>query len=192
MISVHPCDKSTSLRVIVSAAVLMCSWFVLGGGCLAENAVSLGYGFGMWNGSGTGHIEGRRSYNYATFSYMHEKALTDKIAFVLEPFLNVVNKPDTGLDLGGNLHLKSYVAELSKRRRVYVIGGAGAAYTTIGFKEQGTHGLFNLQGGIGYRHDPVFVDIRFNHYSNGGLASPNRSVNSTVIKMGYYFESLFE
>jgi hypothetical protein len=141
----------------------------------------------MWNGSGTGRIEDKQSYNYATLSYLYEKPLTSKLAFVLEPFVSAVNRPDNGLDLGISLRLKAYVFELVKQSRLYVTGGAGAAYTTIHFKEQATHGLFILQGGTGIRVDPVFVEMLFHHYSNGGLARPNRSVNSSVVKVGYYF-----
>ncbi len=171
----------------VICAILLSGPFIPADDCSAENAIALGYGLGMENGSSTGHIEGKRSYHYAAFSYAYEKPLTKRLAFVVEPFVNVVNRPDTGCDVGANLLVKAYVAELTRWSRLYVAGGGGGVYTTVGFKEQGTHALFSLQGGVGYRYDPFFVDVRFNHYSNGGLANPNRSINSCIFKVGYYF-----
>ncbi len=155
--------------------------------CPAENAVAVGYGMGMWNGWGTGNIESGRPYEYVMFSYIREKTLTDRFALALEPFLNAVSRPDNGVDVGITFQLKTYLIELAKRSRVYAIVGAGAAYTTVGFKQQGTHGLFILQGGAGYQYQRVFSDVRFHHYSNGGLAYPNRSINSLVGRVGYYF-----
>ncbi len=61
------------------------------------------------------------------------------------------------------------------------------AYTSIGFKEQGTHLLFILQGGVGYRYKSFFVEDRVRHYSNGGTARPNWSVNSNILSIGTNF-----
>ena len=33
----------------------------------------------------------------------------------------------------------------------------------------------------------LFVEARFRHYSNAGLAHPNRSVDATVASVGYAF-----
>lgn len=55
--------------------------------CSAENAVSVGYGFGTWNGSDIGYLESRRPCDYAIVSYLHERLLTKRTALVLEPFV---------------------------------------------------------------------------------------------------------
>jgi hypothetical protein len=153
----------------------------------AEQAASAGYGFGVWNGGGTGHIENNLRYDYATFSYLYEKSFAPQVAFVVEPFCNLVNRPNNGLDIGFSVYLKAYLPEVRPQERFYLTAGAGAAYTSIAFREQGTHGLFVLQGALGYRHNRFFVEDRFHHYSNGNFARPNRSVNSNIIKVGYYF-----
>ena len=70
---------------------------------------------------------------------------------------------------------------------LYATVAAGGAYTSIKFPEQGTHAPFVLQGGVGYHHGRIFVETRFFHYSNGGLEKPNRSVNSNIVRIGYYF-----
>lgn len=161
--------------------------FGIAGKCFSEDAVSFGYGLGAWNGTGTGHTENKKYYDYAVFSYIHEKPFNSVVALGLEPFLGVVNRPDNGLELGAKLYIKAYLPKLAAGKRLYIVAGTGAAYTSIHFKEQGTHGLFILQGGIGYRQRDIFIEMLFHHYSNGGLANPNRSVNSNLIKVGYYY-----
>lgn len=152
----------------------------------SENAISAGYGFGLWNRGGIGQA-GRETYNYATLSYLYEKPFTPRLALVMEPFCNIINKPKEGVDVGFVISLKTYLTGNKPQQGLYLSAGGGAAYTTVNFKEQGTHGLFVLHGAIGYRHGRFFVEDRFHHYSNGGLASPNRSVNSNIVKAGYYF-----
>ncbi len=166
---------------------LLTLYFIAVPNCSAENAVSLGYGFGLWNGSGFGQLEKKRSYDYAAFSYLNERLLTERIALVLEPFVKVVNRPVNGIDLGFSLALRSYLPELARHSRLYLTAGAGSAYTSVNFQEQGTHGLFVLLGGVGYRRDQAFAKAQFQHYSNGGLTKPNRSLNSGLLRVGWYF-----
>lgn len=187
MIENHRVIPQPPIRVFIPAVCLIFSCFVFINVCPAENAVSLGYGFGAWNGCGTGRIEQKAPYDYATFSYLYEKPFASAIALVFEPFLNLVNRPDYGLDAGFNVYAKAYVPEFSPGSRLYFTAGTGMAYTTVQFKEQGTHGLFILQGGIGYRAGRFFIENRLHHYSNGGLAKPNRSVNSNLVMIGCYF-----
>ncbi len=65
--------------------------------------------------------------------------------------------------------------------------GSGAAYTTIHFHDQDAHLLFMLQGGIGFKWQTFFIEDRFRHYSNAGLASPNAQINANIISIGIYF-----
>ncbi|MGD9576956.1 MAG: acyloxyacyl hydrolase [Syntrophorhabdus sp.] len=65
--------------------------------------------------------------------------------------------------------------------------GGGSAYTSINFKEQGTHFLFILHAGLGYKWNDFFGENRFKHYSNGSTATPNRSINANIIMVGMYF-----
>jgi hypothetical protein len=58
------------------------------------------------------------------------------------------------------------------------------AYTTIGFKEQGTRLLFILEGGVGYKFKNFYVEDRLCHYSNAGTARPNWSVNANILSLG--------
>jgi hypothetical protein len=174
-------------RFILVFLLLLMSVFAPIVGSCSENAVSVGYGFGVWNGSSPGRAEGGVLYDYATFSYLYEKPVTPRLAFILEPFCNIVNQPNDGADFGFNVYLKAYLSESGHPGRFYATVGSGAAYTTVKFEGQGTHGVFVLQGALGYRYGAFFLENRFHHYSNGGLAKPNRAVNSNIIKIGYYF-----
>jgi hypothetical protein len=187
MLETLPLFNSRIIRTAASVVCLLIVYFTLIANCSAENAISVGYGFGIWNDSGTARVENKRSYDYATIAYLYEKPLSPKIAFVLEPYCNIINRPRDGVDVGFSMYLKAYLPEVAPDRRFYLTVGGGAAYTTIKFKEQGTYVLGVLQGGIGYRQGRFFVEDRFHHYSNGGLAKPNRSVNSNILKVGYYF-----
>jgi hypothetical protein len=140
----------------------------------------VGYGFGIWNKGSIGEV-GKLPYDYATISYLYEKNLTPRLAVVLEPFCNVINSPRSGIDAGLIAHLKTYFTELGPQKRFYFAAGAGTAYTTMKFKGQGTHGLFVLQGTIGYRHGSFFIEDRFHHYSNGW---PGRTESFSQFKYG--------
>jgi hypothetical protein len=80
-----------------------------------------------------------------------------------------------------------YYPFIERRGGLFLDIGAGAAYTSVAFHEQRTHLLGILIGGIGFRYNNFFVTDRLKHYSNGGTAAPNRSVNSNVISVGMYF-----
>lgn len=142
--------------VLLACPLFLCSVFIYASPAVAEKAVSVGYGFGAWDGSRIGHVEENRPYNYERLSYLYERPLTPSI--VLEPFLAVVNRPATGTDAGFTINAKAYLPRLSPDNRFYFIGGAGAAYTTVKFTVQGTHCLFVLQGGIGFRRGRFLIE----------------------------------
>ena len=157
-------------------------------GFSGENGFSLGYGFAAFNrGKTTGKVEGGRSYNFVQATYLFEKPFSWKeLALLVEPFGSYVANPSPGADLGVGIGLKYYPFSL-ERKGFYLMGGTGMAYSTIGFQEQGTHLFFIGQGGLGYRFGNFFLEDRFRHYSNGGTASPNWSVNSNIVSLGTYF-----
>jgi hypothetical protein len=154
----------------------------------ADRGVSLGFGFAAFNpGRSVGNIEGGRPYNFVQVVYVYEKPLSIReLAFIAEPFASYVNKPASGFDLGFDLGLKYYPFSVD-RQGFYLTAGPGASYTTIGLKEQGTHMLFLLQGGVGYRYKNFFIEDRFRHYSNGGTANPNWSVHTNTFSVGTLF-----
>lgn len=177
------CTRTFTIGVIL---LLFLSCFGLTDAIGSESAFTLGYGFGIGNGSGVGRLENGRHYDFAQMSYIYERPLMKRLILGLEPFVNIDIRPNSGLDIGGSLYFKSYLSR-EATAGLYLTAGAGAAYTTIKFPEQGTHTPFILLCGIGYRHDRMFIENRFFHYSNGGLVRPNRSVNANIVRIGYYF-----
>jgi hypothetical protein len=154
-------------------------------GWSADHGFSLGYGIAAFNKERSfGKLEGNRSYSFIQATYIYEKPFSAKeLAFLFEPFAAYVAKPTDGLDVGLDLGLKYYPFR-TDHGGFYMTAGPGMAYTTVGFKEQGTHLLFILQGGVGYRYKSFFIEDRVRHYSNGGTASPNWSVNSNILSLG--------
>lgn len=153
----------------------------------ANESISVGYGFGLFNHSG-GKLEDGKHYNFVQVAFSTEKALSKdkKFNLLLEPFAAYVIDPNSGADFGVNVAVRYYFGS-KEYEGFYVTAGSGLAYTTIGFKEQGTHLLFTLHGGVGYKYKNFFIEDRFRHYSNAGLASPNKSVNANIVNIGYTF-----
>ena len=158
-------------------------------GRAADEGLSVGYGLGALNyEKQIGRIQGGRYYDFFQFTFVYERPFQDykPLAVYVEPFASYVNRPDPGLDGGLYVGLKLYPFD-QERRGLFIIGGTGTAYTTIKFKEQGTHQLFTLEAGVGYRFQRFFAEDVLRHYSNGGTASPNRSVQADILSVGFYF-----
>ncbi|OPY73529.1 MAG: Lipid A 3-O-deacylase (PagL) [Syntrophorhabdus sp. PtaU1.Bin058] len=153
-----------------------------------DNAVTTGFGFGIFNRDPKfGKLRGDgRYYYFYQVAYAREKTLVKNFCLLVEPFAAYVNDPQSGLDAGMTMSFKYYFAE-DYRKSFFATLGTGAAYTTIAFEEQGTHFLFILQGGVGYRWNNYFIENRFRHYSNGGTERPNRSVNANIVNIGMHF-----
>ena len=140
--------KALFVACLLSIAVLC---IPVDGSC-GDSGFSLGYGFAAFNqGRQGGRVEGGKPYNFVQAVYVYEKPFSSKeLALLVQPFASYVNQPATGVDLGLGLGLRYY--PLVAENGFYLTGGTGSAYTSIGFQEQGTHLLFILQGGIGYRY----------------------------------------
>jgi hypothetical protein len=179
----------TGLRQIVCCLVLSLMVLAfLSVDCRAgDQGLSFGYGFAALNKhTSTGRIEGGKNYDFIQASYLYEKPIWEKVSFLVEPFAAYINRPESGADVGFNLLLRWYPASVD-RIGLFFDAGGGIAYTSIAFKEQGTHLLGILAGGVGYRYNAFFTEARFRHYSNGATATPNRSVNAVIISVGTYF-----
>jgi len=151
------------------------------------NGLSIGYGFGVLNPHQEfGKVQDDRSYNFLYLSYLHEKSLFENAFLVIEPFLSYVHKPEDGLDLGLNLLFRYYL-KVGDQSHLFGNLGIGAAYTSVDFKEQGTHFLFAPQVGIGFRWGRYSLEARLRHYSNANTADPNRDVNALLLLLGIFF-----
>ena len=152
-----------------------------------QQTISLGYGLGVLNNTRqVGHLWGNDYYDFGHIAYGYEKTLSGKFNLLIEPFLSILNRPSTGLDVGLTLNGRYYFGPVNHRGFFATVGGGGV-YTSIRFHEQGTHGLFVLHGGVGYKWERLSVEGRFRHYSNASLAHPNRSVNATIVSLGCAF-----
>jgi len=170
--------------VAVVAACTVCPLCCVGD----DNAVTAGYGFGIFNlDPKYGKLRGDgRYYYFYQITYAREKALVKNLYLLMEPFVAYVDDPRSGLEAGMTMSLKYYFGK-DYKNSFFATLGTGAAYTTIAFEEQGTHFLFILQGGIGYRWNNYFIENRFRHFSNGGFERPNRSVNANIVNIGMHF-----
>ena len=151
-----------------------------------NNAIVLGYGFGYLNThQRPGKIEDDRTYNYLQLLYAREIHLVERAFLVLEPFF-IYDSAPSGVDLGFGVLFRYYVPAVERSRFFFDIGGGGV-YSTVDFKEQSIDALFILQAGLGWRWKWFSIEDRFRHYSNGGLFTPNHSINSNVILLGFHF-----
>jgi Lipid A 3-O-deacylase (PagL) len=152
-----------------------------------NNGVSVGYGFGLLNPhQAFGKVEEERRYDFGHLAYFHQWQLVRGLYFLAEPFLAYNSNPESKWDVGLNTFLRYYV-QTSRNTSLFGNIGAGVAHTGVDFKEQGTHYLFSLAGGIGFKWDRFFIENRFRHYSNAGLATPNTSVHANIIMVGVFF-----
>ena len=152
----------------------------------SENNFSVGYGFALWSEKHSVGNVAEGPYNFVQAAYSHEMPLSQKWLVEAGPFLSYVMNPTEGVDAGVNLGLKIYPFT-PDRSGFFFTMGTGAAYSTIKYSEQSKHEFFILQGGIGYRYKSFFIEDRYRHYSNGGLSTPNRSINANIISLGMYF-----
>jgi len=152
-----------------------------------DQGLLLGYGFAELNNHASGgEVEGGKKYDFFQAAYFLEFPRWERTSFVLEPFAAYVSRPESGIDGGFDLLFRWYPFDRGRSGLFFDVG-AGAAYTSIGFQEQGTHLLGILVGGIGWRYKAFFFEDRFRHYSNGHSAYPNRSVNANIICAGMHF-----
>ena len=169
----HKSGAGRRLGVLMKKYFILFFIVALPFACYAQSdGLSVGGAFGFLNDRlDFGKIGGDRDYYFAQISYFHEFGLFRNAFFHLEPFLVYINQPNDGVDAGLNLLLRYYLPT-SRGSSLFFSLGSGGAYTSIGFKEQGTHFLLMLQGGIGFRWRNFFIEDRLRHYSNAGLAHP--------------------
>ncbi|HEY3278013.1 MAG TPA: hypothetical protein VGJ94_15450, partial [Syntrophorhabdaceae bacterium] len=127
--------------ITILLALLLCL-AVYSAPCHAEQqTLSVGYGLGIFNNSSQiGHLWRNDYYDFAQVAYGIEKQLRGKFNLLAEPFVAYVNRPNAGVDVGLSLNGKYYLGETNHRGFFFVVG-AGVAYTSVKFEEQGTHFL---------------------------------------------------
>jgi hypothetical protein len=113
---------------------------------------------------------------------------------VIEPFANLVNKPDTNAEVGFSLLLK-YSRNITARIAPFIEGGAGMIYTTQHTHEQGTQLNFTPQAGIGLqvlltKRWAMTGGYRYRHLSNAGIDEDNVGLDHHfgLLGVSYFFK----
>lgn len=164
--------------LLVSLALLLSPCVYAG-----SMSISGGYGFGFLNpGAKPYHLTYTKGvYDFFHLAVARETQILKQICLSAEPFILYQKRPKEGVDVGLTLSGKYHI------QHFFISVGVGLAYTTYGFKEQGTHLPFVLQGGIGCKFGKFFLENRLKHYSSAGLARPNVSINANLVVLGTYF-----
>lgn len=173
-----------------TAFLLVLAVLVPGVSLAQDYGFSVGYGFGVSNsqvkfGEIAGHQDGR-SYQFVQLYAFRDLPLYRSLYFTVEPSLAFVYRPKAAVEPALNFSFKLFLPEKEGNALYFSIGG-GATYTTLGYVEQGTQFMFVLQAAVGFKWREFFLENRFRHYSNGGLATPNMSVNADIISLGFFF-----
>ena len=99
-----------------------------------QQTLSAGYGLGILNNNRQiGHLWDNEYYDFGQIAYGYEKTLSGKFNILLEPYIAVVNRPESGLDLGFTVNGRYYFGRMNHRGFFATVGGGGA-YTTVKFE----------------------------------------------------------
>lgn len=116
----------------------------------------------------------------------------ESLRFRVEYSLGAIVVPETRLMTSANMIAQFYYPGTSAGRvRPYLGGGIGVIYTDYKVEGQGLKFNFNplITFGVEFGPDPgaLFLEGRFNHYSNAGLDEENTGVDSLQLMFGRYF-----
>lgn len=112
------------------------------------------------------------------------------LQFALEPFVNAVTKPDSGVEAGLDFFIR-YLHPLSPSVKLVSEIGSGPMYLSIDTEEQGDSGFnFLNQFGLGAQvavgeKSALTLGYRFRHLSNAGTRQPNSGINSNALVISY-------
>jgi len=111
------------------------------------------------------------------------------LQFQLEPFINIVSRPDNNVELGNAFMLKIGILPETSKFQPYAKAGIGLLYMSQHTPEQSTQFNFFEQGGIGahYFFNPntaFTAECRIRHVSNAGIKHPNHGINTLFFLIG--------
>ena len=114
-----------------------------------------------------------------------------KLQFVLEPFINSIAEPETGVETGCSIGLR-YLHPLSASVDLFTEASFAPMFLSIKSAEQGAAGFnFLDQLGAGLqckvsKSTAIFAGYRFRHISHAGLADrSNAGINSNAFVAGF-------
>ncbi len=112
--------------------------------------------------------------------------------FGLEGALGKTISPESRRMASAGFFAQYYLNALSgEALHSYVKGGVGLIFTDFQLEGQGLRINFNPQMGIGVDigprgKEPVFLELRVHHVSNGEFDQDNRGINSLLLVLGVY------
>lgn len=130
----------------------------------------------------------RVGFDMNTLFGMRESGST--LQFALEPFVNTVTKPDSGVEAGLDFFIR-YLHPLSPSVKLVSEIGSGPMFLSIDTEEQGDAGFnFLNQFGLGAQvavgeKSALTLGYRFRHLSNAGTSQPNSGINSNAFVISY-------
>lgn len=161
--------------------------------CWAQDRPGGLWGVEVLTGYGQGALIQKKDYRVIPIMMAFDfdiKPLTEKIGFnppgivqfQLEPFLSLILRPETNMEVGTSFMLKLGLSPEGSRVQPFAKGGVGMIYMTQHTLDQSTqfNFLINFGAGMHYflRPDYAFTfEYRFRHLSNAGIKEPNRGVD---------------
>jgi len=112
------------------------------------------------------------------------------LQLALEPFINPVTEPESGVETGLNVFIR-YLHPVAPSVKLVSEIGSGPMYLSIDSREQGDAGFnFLNQFGLGAQvavsdNSAITLGYRFRHLSNAGASEPNRGINSNAVVLSY-------
>lgn len=105
-----------------------------------QQEISVGYGLGTLNkNADPGHLHSGDYYDFVQIAYGYEKLLSGKFNILVEPFVAIVNRPQSGLDGGLTLNGRCHFGQ-ENYTGLFVTAGFGGAHTSVDFEDHGGMG----------------------------------------------------
>lgn len=150
----------------------------------SEKEIFIGYG-------GDEKLQtGNYSYLLAAFDFSYplkETGWAKNFSFQIEPFLSLVNSPETSWEAGCAVFLK-YSLPWRFSLKPYIRGGTGAIYTAHETEEQATKLNFadHLCYGVSYEKGGIKISAEFRnrHISNLDIREPNSGIDTKMWMLG--------
>lgn len=112
-----------------------------------------------------------------------------KLSFYLEPQINPVVDPETGIECGVSLGFKC-MYPITGKLSPYIMVGVGPHYISVNTKKQADGFIFSDTIGVGFYYyltedSAINMGYRLRHMSNVGIEKPNGGIDSHFGTIGY-------
>jgi hypothetical protein len=159
---------------------------------LDEISVGAGYGWGhlKYSRSTFEEVPAFVRFGFDINSVFGMQDSKGTLQLALEPFVNPVTRPETGVEAGLDVFIRYLHPVLPSVKLISEIG-TGPMYLDIDTAEQGKGG-FNFLNQFGFgtqvavsEKSALSLGYRFCHISNAGTSRPNRGINTNALVVSY-------